>query len=1108
MSRLPGERFGPYELVAPLGSGGTGEVWEAVLCGPAGFRKTVAVKLLRTDVAQDPAVQTAVLREARLGAALQHPNVVVTLGVSQQEGSYLLALELVRGATVAELLREVGPLPPRAVVDLGIQVCAGLAHVHDAGLVHRDVKAANLLVDRTGLVKLADLGISLLTGERAGVAGTDGYMAPEQSLGAAEPRSDLFAVGATLYVVATGVRPFGTGAAARQAVERVESLLTDPAFLAPVERAVPGLGVVVGACLSAQPSARPASARALAELLEQLPARRDLRGPGLLELVGRVKPGLAMDPSATPLTETTLRSVPGNVRPRRDRFVGREDELAALHREVSSHPLVVVLGVGGMGKTRLAVETAWSVRGELRGGAWWIDLTEATTDLDICAITARVLGVDLERRDPVSQLGRVMAAKGRGLFLLDNLEQCVEHLPRTLGRWLDLAPEARFLGTSQVAPGLLGERRFPLGSLPTDDAVTLFFARAGRDLTVDEGAQVRALCAALEGIPLCVELAAARVRTMRVDTIRERLGLALLSGGSPELPARHRSVTASLDWSTGLLTGEVRAALGALSVFAGGFDLHAVEAVLDRTADEALEVLEELVDASLVVVDPKAGRFSLLAVVREYAATLSSSDSRRAAARRHARFYAQLGGPEAMAALVGAGGAARRAVLAVEVANVAAACRWAVAEREAAIAIASLHAACAVWNFQGPLASAVALADEVGQLPLADAERGVVDQLAGTAGFRAGRHAVALERFERSVALLRGAGQEAEAARSLAHLGNVSLVLGRPDQALARLEEALQVLLRTGPGRSVAYALGGLANAHRELGRLDLAKQLSLDALARCRECGDRSAEGWALGSLGNLYRELGDPDGAVAALQASLALLSESGDRRSVAVVTGNLGTVHHELGRYGDARACYDHALAMHREIGNRHSEGIALGWRASLDRDEGDRDGARRGLETALAVHREVGNLPFEGDTLGQLADLDRDAGRFGDALQRYDAALACLRVAGDRTCEAGVTAQRAVCLARAGRQAEAQDEAARAEALADAVGNPAELAGVRIARAEVDGWAGDQASAVARLDQAEPATARRPDLRRKVSAVRALLANRGPAAGCLLQMPTVE
>ncbi len=1065
------DRLGPYELVAKLGQGAMGEVWEAVLHGPGGFRKPVAVKLLAPGRMAEPRQVEAILREARLGARLQHPNVVGTLGLSEHDGTWVVALELVKGATVAELLNARAPLPPHLVLEIGVQVAAGLAHVHEAGLVHRDVKPGNLLVDRSGLVRLADLGVSLLAGEVGDRAGTPGYVAPEHAEGRAEARSDLFSLGATLCVLATGRRPFGRGPEALEAARRVEELLAGPELLGPVEAAVPGLGEVVHRCLRADPARRWPHARALADALAGLRARQTRHTPTLVGLLADARPGLVVDSVSASDADAPTRVLPiGNVPSPRDRFVGRAEDTRALSARVTSGEarLLSLLGPGGMGKTRLALEVARTVRTRLAGGAWAFDLTEATTEEAVCAAVARVLDLEPERRDPVGQVGRALAARGRALLVFDNLEQCVEHLPRTLGRWLDLAPEATFLATSRVALGLVGEERVLLGPLPPEDAEALFVERASRPVTDEERPDVRALCAALDGVPLALQLAAARVRLLGVARIRERLGLELLSGGGRDLPERHRSLAASLAWSTALLSAEAGEALGQLAVFEEPFPLEAAEAVLElQGAAEALSVLDELVDASLLRVDPVGDHFSMLGVVRAYARSVAPPAARSAAERRHASHFAQLGAVEALDALSGPGGPARRRRLGEALGDLVAACRRSVARGDAGTALPTLRAASAVLHLRGPFPLAVALAEEVRALPgLSPAERGAAAALAGAAHSLAGRSEVGRACFEAALADHRATGDRRAEGRALRNLGIAELNLGNPDRARASLDAALRAARDCGDRRLEGQTLAALGSVLREVGRPGEAQLAHERALALHREVGDRRFEGVALSALGNLHRregrsavaqacyeqalaidrELGNRRSEAVVLgylgilhseqdrealavrhhEAALALHRELGDRRFEAVALGNLGHLHLSHGRLGPARACLTEALALHRAQGDRRHEGLLLGWLGSLHDAEGDPAEARRCLEAALALHRELGARLHEGDVLRRLALVSSP-----EAAERWlDAAEALVRERADRGALAEVLLARAALHLRAGRDASAPLAEARA------------------------------------------------------------------------------
>ncbi len=357
------------------------------------------------------------------------------------------------------------------------------------------MKPQNVLLDGFGQAKLADFGIA---GAAATVdAWTPGYAAPEQVAGHAEPRSDLFALGMTLAACALGRRPFGTGAAAMAAVEAIESHLT--ALHAELERALPGLGTILVTCLRHTPADRFPSASALAHALQGLRGSY-ASGPVLRRLVVLARPELATVSEPEPRNdETTLAVVRGNLRPRRDAFVGRADEVAELRRRLHrGERLVTLLGPGGAGKTSLATQVAHLEQDRLEGGAWFVDLSEATDPDGVRAAVSRAFDLELDPNEP-RQLEAVLRGRGRALLVLDNLlmsleERCADPEPRV--RALAVQRLVRHLSAS---PDVDGQRLVDLAAWIDDRALQVELAeRAGpagvpllRTLLSDGNRQVR-----------------------------------------------------------------------------------------------------------------------------------------------------------------------------------------------------------------------------------------------------------------------------------------------------------------------------------------------------------------------------------------------------------------------------------------------------------------------------------------------------------------------------------------------------------------------------------------------------------------------------------------
>mgnify|MGYP000686713054 CR=1 FL=1 len=285
MSDLP-RPFGRYTLRAPLGQGGMGRVYLATLDGPAGFSKQLAIKMIRPDaVLGADALRTALFREARLGALLEHPNIVGTWELGEHDGAPFIAMDYVDGPPLDRALRGAGSPDPAVVVELGAQIAAGLAAAHalevdgaPAGLVHRDLKPGNVFVGRNGIARIADFGLARLTStpsttEPGMAKGTPAYMAPEQiQAHAVDGRADIFALGAVLYELATGYTLFRRDSIVETflSVAEVEATLAEDPTMDSLEIRVPGLKDIIRQCLRRHPEDRYQTADAVHDALRAL----------------------------------------------------------------------------------------------------------------------------------------------------------------------------------------------------------------------------------------------------------------------------------------------------------------------------------------------------------------------------------------------------------------------------------------------------------------------------------------------------------------------------------------------------------------------------------------------------------------------------------------------------------------------------------------------------------------------------------------------------------------------------------------------------------------------------------------------------------------------
>src|SRR6202165_3068813 len=343
MALVSGTKLGPYEVQAPLGSGGMGEVYRA---RDTRLGRSVAIKILPSNLSLDPERLDRFEQEARSASALNHPNIITIHELGQDGSTHYIAMELVEGKTLRELLVS-GLLPMRKAIEIAAQVAEGLTKAHEAGIAHRDLKPENVMVSDDGFVKILDFGLAKLAtpcGEQSGITttttpglvlGTVGYMSPEQASGdELDFRSDQFSFGLVLYEMVTGKRPFQRSTAA----ETMVAILREaPEPITRQNRDAPApLCWAIERCLAKEPDKRYVSTRDLARELATIRDRF----------------------SEKPVQQVEAR--PANLPVQRTGFVGREKEVAAAKELLLRQGvgLVTVTGPGGIGKTRLAVQVA------------------------------------------------------------------------------------------------------------------------------------------------------------------------------------------------------------------------------------------------------------------------------------------------------------------------------------------------------------------------------------------------------------------------------------------------------------------------------------------------------------------------------------------------------------------------------------------------------------------------------------------------------------------------------------------------------------------------------------------------------------------------------
>ncbi len=606
-----------------------------------------------------------------------------------------------------------------------------------------------------------------------------------------------------------------------------------------------------------------------------------------------------------------LRALPArrhNLPPELSSFVGRDRERAEVGRLLAASRLVTLVGTGGCGKTRLALRVGADLVPRYPDGVWLVELGSLTDPGLVVQTVAATFGVrEMPGRPWLT--GLTEALRDRAMVLvMDNCEHLIDACAAIVSTILGACERVRVLATSREPLGIPGELTMRVPSLslpaagapvtaataPASEAVMLFAERAAAvqpafALTPENAPAVAEVCRRLDGIPLAIELAAARIAALPVSELAKRLEdrLSLLTQGSRTAPPRHQTLRAVMDWGYQLLSPGEQALLRRLAVFAGGWTLEAAERVCAAPEDPPLAVLDllsQLVLRSLVQAEEHAGtmRYRFLETVRQYSAErLRESREAAAVSDRHLQWYVDLAG-RAAPDLVGSTQAAWFERFETEHDNLRTALEWALRSGRAEAGLRLIGAAWRFWFVRGYFAEG----------------RQWVDAL-----LQAGADAPGPVRAE-----------------ALNAAGNLA-VFGQGDYAAGRrlYEQGLALWRAAGDGRGIAKVLGNLAFVAAGEGDVASERALLGESLALRRELGDQWGVALALHNLGRAAFRQGDYGEATRLLRQALEIWEGYQDKQHIAMTLANLGWVAYRQADYAAARALLTEGLGLRREIGD---------------------------------------------------------------------------------------------------------------------------------------------------------------------------------------------
>jgi len=949
-----GQQFGNYRLAQLLGRGNFADVYRGQ---HVHLNTQAAIKVLHGQITENDLANF--IHEARVMAHLRHPHIVQILDFGVEDGTPFLVMEYAPNGNLRQRHQQGTRLALATILPYVRHIADALQFAHDEKLIHRDIKPENILLGRNNEVLLSDFGIAMMystlrSGPQQDTAGTVPYMAPEQLQARALPASDQYALAIMTYEWLCGERPFH-GTLPEIAIKH--SLVLPPSLRERVTTISPDVEQVILKALAKNPQHRFDHIRDFAQALEEA--------------------SIAASPEYHTLALKNAPAHFSNLPAQLTSLIGREREVMAICSLLQRPDarLVTLTGTGGIGKTRLSLEVGAELLHSFHEGVYFVSLASINDATLVIPAIAHTLGMQhryAERQQtPAEHMEylKTFLREKQSLLLLDNFEQVVRAAP-DIAELLVACPRVKILVTSREALHLSGEHEFPLAPLALPDgtsplpvheltqyaAIALFLQRAMAikpdfDVTTANVQTIALICRRLDGLPLAIELAAARIKLLPPQALLQRLihPLNVLTGGRQNAPERHQTLRNTIAWSYHLLNAIEQQLFRRISVFVGSCSLEAIEALYSSYPDRTMLVLDgvsSLIDKSLLrqIEQGDEPRIVMLETIREYALEmLDANGEERFIRHSHAVYYMTLA-EESEQELVGPQQAVWLERLEQEHDNLRAALDWLLqqdedtheTQRRMEIALRLAGALRRFWQMHG--------------------------------------HLIEGQTFiEKTLSASEGILVSAQArANALIAAGTLASIQNDYDRTEAYCRESLLLFRELGDQQGIALSLFLLSVVPMMKGDNIAARSLTEEALALFRAMGDKERIAWSLSTLGVLDTQEEKYASACAHYEESLEIHRTLRNKRGIAASL--LRLAHLLFVAQGDQaalRSLLDEGLALNDELGEREGIANVYSLSAQLAFRRGDSSSARMQIEKSIQLYREIGQRRGLAESLAILA-----------------------------------------------------------------------------------------------------------------------------------------